>query len=46
MASQKICSGISGKFKSLNVDFHCRRCLKGENGFFDLSVSFAERGIQ
>ena len=25
------CSGISGKLKS-NVDFHCRRCLEGENG--------------
>ena len=36
----KRCSGISGKLKS-NVDFHCRRCLEGENG---LSVSFAERG--
>ena len=29
----KRCSGISGKLKS-NVDFHCRRCLVGENGFF------------
>ena len=36
----KRCSGISGKLKS-SVDFHCRRCLEGENG---LSVSFAERG--
>ena len=27
----KRCSGISGKLKS-NVDFHCRRCLEGENG--------------
>ena len=26
----KRCSGISGKLKS-NVDFHCRRCLEGEN---------------
>ena len=29
----KRCSGISGKKKS-NVDFHCRRCLGGENGLF------------
>ena len=29
----KRCSGISGKLKS-NVDFHCRRCLEGENGLF------------
>ena len=29
----KKCSGISGKLKS-NVDFHCRRCLEGENGLF------------
>ena len=27
------CSGILGKLKS-NVDFHCRRCLEGENGLF------------
>ena len=27
------CSGISGKLES-NVDFHGRRCLKGENGLF------------
>ena len=27
------CSGISGKLKS-NTDFHCRRCLEGENGLF------------
>ena len=26
-------SCISGKLKS-NVDFHCRRCLEGENGLF------------
>ena len=26
----KRCSGISGKLKN-NVDFHCRRCLEGEN---------------
>ena len=26
-------SGISGKLKS-NVDFHCRRCLEGENSLF------------
>ena len=29
----KRCSGISGKIKS-NVDFHCRRCLEGENVLF------------
>ena len=29
----KRCSGISGKLKS-NADFHCRRCLEGENGIF------------
>ena len=29
----KRCSGISGKLKS-NVDYHCRRCLEGENGLF------------
>ena len=29
----KRCSGISGKLKS-NTDFHCRRCLEGENGLF------------
>ena len=29
----KRCGGISGKLKS-NVDFHCRRCLEGENGLF------------
>ena len=29
----KRCSGISGRLKS-NVDFHCRRCLEGENGLF------------
>ena len=29
----KRCSDISGKLKS-NVDFHCRRCLEGENGLF------------
>ena len=29
----KRCSGISGKLKS-NVNFHCRRCLEGENGLF------------
>ena len=29
----KRCSGISGKLKSI-VDFHCRRCLEGENGLF------------
>ena len=28
----KRCSGISGKLKS-NVDFHCMRCLEGENGW-------------
>ena len=28
----KRCSGISGKLKS-NVDYHCRRCLEGENGY-------------
>ena len=27
----KRCSGISKKLKS-NVDFHCRKCLEGENG--------------
>jgi hypothetical protein len=27
----KRCSGISGKLKS-NVDFHCKRCVEGENG--------------
>ena len=37
----KRCSGISGKLKS-NVDFHCRRCMEGENGLFQ-SV-FVERG--
>ena len=31
MGSQE--SGISGKLKS-NTDFHCRRCLEGENGLF------------
>ena len=29
----KRCSGISGKLES-NFDFHCRRCLEGENGLF------------
>ena len=29
----KRCCGISGKLKS-NTDFHCRRCLEGENGLF------------
>ena len=29
----KRCSGISGKLKS-NADYHCRRCLEGENGLF------------
>ena len=29
----KRCSGLSGKSKS-NTDFHCRRCLEGENGLF------------
>ena len=29
----KRCSGISGKLKS-NADFHCRRCLEGENALF------------
>ena len=29
----KRCSGISGKLKNI-VDFHCRRCLEGENGLF------------
>ena len=29
----KRCSGISGKLKS-NADFHCMRCLEGENGLF------------
>ena len=29
----KRCSGISGKLRS-NVDYHCRRCLEGENGLF------------
>ena len=29
----KRCSGIAGKLKS-NVDFHCRRCVEGENGLF------------
>ena len=29
----KRCSGITGKLKSY-VDFHCRRCLEGENGLF------------
>ena len=29
----KRCSDISGKLKS-NVDFHCRRCLEGENDLF------------
>ena len=29
----KRCSGILGKLKS-NTDFHCRRCLEGENGLF------------
>ena len=27
------CSGISGMLKS-NADFHCRRCLEGENSLF------------
>ena len=36
----KRCSGISGKLKS-NTDFHCRRCLEGENGLF-LSVLLKE----
>ena len=31
--SDKRCSGISGKLKS-NADYHCRRCLEGENGLF------------
>ena len=30
MGSQKY-SGISGKLKN-NVDFHCKRCVEGENG--------------
>ena len=25
--------GIAGKLKS-DTDFHCRRCLEGENGLF------------
>ena len=29
----KRCSGISGKLNS-DADFHCRRCLEGENGLF------------
>ena len=29
----KRCSDFSGKLES-NVDFHCRRCLEGENGLF------------
>ena len=29
----KRCSGISGKLTS-NADYHCRRCLEGENGLF------------
>ena len=29
----KRCSGISGKLKS-NADYHCSRCLEGENGLF------------
>ena len=33
MGHYKRCSGISRKLKS-NVDFHCRRCLEGENGLF------------
>ena len=37
-------SGISGKLKS-NTDFHCRRCLEGENGLFQ-SVSLEEVVIE
>ena len=29
----KRCSCVSGRLKS-NDDFHCRRCLEGENGLF------------
>ena len=29
----KRCSGISGRLQS-NIDFHCRRCLEGENDLF------------
>ena len=36
--------GISGKLKS-NVDFHCRRCLEGENGLFQ-SVLLKENVIE
>ena len=40
----KRCSGISGKLKS-NNDFHCRRCLDGENGLFQ-SVLLKEVEIE
>ena len=43
MGSQEMC-GIPGKLKS-NTDFHCRRCLEGENGLFQ-SVLLKEVAIQ
>ena len=44
----KRCSGISGKLKS-NVDFHCKRCLEGENGLFQsvlLKVGVIEPNVK
>ena len=40
----KRCSGISGKLKS-NTDFHCRRCLEGENDLYQ-SVMLKEVVIE